>query len=446
MSQPSHSDRFFSFWVAWTVGLLLIVSFEGVRWANPETRAESLSGWLCGREADWLPFLPIFLAGLVMWQVKSKASGEQGGANEQTGGDHAASLTLHSPLSTHLTNACLSLLLGALAIGVAAWTGWDMRDLPPAYHDEYSYLFQTLTFLDGRTWFPSFEAMPELFDQMHVLNEGRFASRYFPGAGVWLALFHPIGSIVGLWVAQGMVAIGASIVAGEIAGRSARVIAGLCVAFCPGLCLFSQLYLAHLPTLVGLSLFLVFILRLRRMCEYRGSHLFSDQQWRGFEIYCTSVLAGLGLAYAMLCRPMTSAGVGLPFGVWLFWWVGRRWTCQGALTPRPEGHDIPIAPPSTLHSPRSSLSPLLVVLSMGLPIAAGMAIDKDVNVQEVPYPELLKKLEAAKQIVRPDTWKRTPAQKKSPPKPPPKKKGSGKERGGRFCQRCFQTQHRSYPG
>jgi hypothetical protein len=62
-------------------------------------------------------------------------------------------------------------------------------DLPPDIHDEYSYLFQAKTFLAGRLSFPSSPRMPELFDQMHVLNEGRFASRYFPGVGLWLAPF-----------------------------------------------------------------------------------------------------------------------------------------------------------------------------------------------------------------------------------------------------------------
>ena len=66
-------------------------------------------------------------------------------------------------------------------------------DLPPAIHDEFSYLFQAKTFLAGKISYPSSPRMPELFDQMHVLNEGRFASRYFPGVGLWLAPFVAIG-------------------------------------------------------------------------------------------------------------------------------------------------------------------------------------------------------------------------------------------------------------
>ena len=274
--QPSRPSRFPSFWVAWSVALLLIIGFEAIRWANNDTRAEALTGWLCGMQADWLPFLPVFLLGAVLWQVRGRKRGErlvvsEGERRRQAEMPPSLSVTHHSPLTTHpLLDSLISVSLGLLAVAIAAWTGWDLRDLPPAYHDEFSYLFQSLTFLDGRTSFPSFEPMPQLFDQMHVLNEGRFASRYFPGAGAWFAVFHGVGSIWGLWIAHGIVTTGASIVAGEIAGRTARVVAGLAAACSPGLCLFSQLYLAHLPTLVGLTLFLVAITRLRRLCESGG--------------------------------------------------------------------------------------------------------------------------------------------------------------------------------
>ena len=363
MPQPSQSDRLPSFWVAWSVVLLLIVGFESQRWTNPETRDEALTGWLCGRDADWLPFLPIFLSGFVMWKVRGK----------RVLWPVAPPAPLHpcsssQPADVPLLDGLLSLLLGTLAVGVAAWTGWSTQNLPPVYHDEYSYLFQALTFLDGRTWLPSFTGMPQLFDQVHVLNEGRFASRYFPGAGFYFAIFHDVGTIHGLWIAHGIVTIGVSLVAGEIAGRSARIVAGLAAVFCPGLCLFSQLYLAHLPTLVGLSIFLVCMLRLRRVCENGDSTQLSGKRWLQLETCCSSFFAGLGLSAAMLCRPMTAAGVGLPFGVWLFWWgyQSRKTGIQNLPTPLPESVSPRIRP--------SSHPPLLIIAVMGAPILAGIAI------------------------------------------------------------------------
>ena len=424
MPQPSHSDRLPSFWVAWTVVLLLIVGFEAARWANPETRTEALTTWLCGPEADWLPFLPIFLAGLVFWKsgVGSRGSEKPVDAQRSTLNPQRSP----SPPPPLLPDALISLTLGLLAVAIAARTGWTMQDLPPAYHDEFSYLFQTLTFLEGRTSFPSFEPMPELFNQMHVLNEGRFASRYFPGAGAWFAEFHGVGSIWGLWIAHGIVTTGASIVAGQIAGRTARVIAGLATVFSPGLCLFSQLYLAHLPTLVGLTLFLVWMLRLRSLCESgdltcptqvpvawalahagalssqkRGlkptllrllsvsSYLSCVVQtrWPRLELYGSSFLAGCGLSFAMLCRPMTAAGVGLPFGIWLFYWAfGSRESGVGSREPERSVAQPSSSPPPPLfpsdrstinHKPSTLLLPLL--LSMSLPLLAGIALQLAYN-------------------------------------------------------------------
>ncbi len=55
------------------------------------------------------------------------------------------------------------------------------------------------------------------------------------------------------------------------------------------------------------------------------------------------------------------------------------------------------------------MEPVFMALSQSAAIAAGMAIDTKVSVQDVPYEALREKLEAAKQIVRPESWKREPA-------------------------------------
>ena len=66
--------------------------------------------------------------------------------------------------------------------------------------------------------------------------------------------------------------------------------------------LFSNLLLSHHPTMAALSLFLFAFLRFMR----------TGGKWE-------ALAAGCGLSYAMLCRPMTAAGFGLPFGIWLLW-------------------------------------------------------------------------------------------------------------------------------
>lgn len=54
------------------------------------------------------------------------------------------------------------------------------------------------------------------------------------------------------------------------------------------------------------------------------------------------------------------------------------------------------------------MEPVFMVLSESAAIAAGLAIDKQLRVQDVPYPELRALLETARQIVRPDAWMPTP--------------------------------------
>lgn len=206
-------------------------------------------------------------------------------------------------------------------------------ELPPAYHDEFSYLLQARTFLAGRWWLPANTDMPEVFNQVHVLNEGRFASRYFPGTGVWLAPFVAVDRPYWGQRLAGCVAAVCLFLAGcELGGLRVGLIAGLLTAVSPGIALFSNLILAHHPTLVGLGIFLAAMLRFMRV-----------QTWGA------ALVAGIGLSFAMLCRPMTAAGFAFPFGLWMAWWLVRparpSWRERGA-----------------------------AVAAMGLPLAAGFVV------------------------------------------------------------------------
>ena len=147
--------------------------------------------------------------------------------------------------------------------------------------------------------------MPELFDQMHVVNEGRFASRYFPGVGLWMTPFLAIGQPYwGQWLAGGLAAFFTFWAGRELAGVGVGFLAGMLTALSPGMGLYSNLLLSHHPTIAALSLFLFAFLRFVR------TERTQDAFW-----------AGTGLSFAMLCRPMTAAGFGLPFGIWFLYWV-----------------------------------------------------------------------------------------------------------------------------
>jgi hypothetical protein len=78
------------------------------------------------------------------------------------------------------------------------------------------------------------------------------------------------------------------------------LIGGLLIAISPGLAVFSNLLLAHHPTLFALSVFLWSFLKLME----------SNSR-------AAAIVSGIALAAAMLGRPMTAAGFALPFGVWL---------------------------------------------------------------------------------------------------------------------------------
>lgn len=284
----------------------LIFWFELPVWFDEAKRSERLNGWLSGREflaLPWVPFLVLFP--LCYFGFRRSRAGERGRAFSRllAEGPSQENQSLNSAwfwaIFVFITSGSFSLHIGE-----------RFSDLPPAYHDEYSYLLQAELFANGNWSIPSFSTAPDLFDQMHVLNEGQFASRYFPGTSLWLAPFFRFGNV---WYAQHLAqAISAMMVfwlGREVSNSGTGLLAGLLFATSPGLVLFSQLLLAHHPTLVGLTLFLWSFLRWMR----------TESRWNAFS-------AGVGLAFAMLCRPMTAASFGLPFGIIFFvWWLkGRR--------------------------------------------------------------------------------------------------------------------------
>lgn len=204
----------------------------------------------------------------------------------------------------------MSLLSEAVRNGVLRFDREEYRlgDLPPAYHDEFSYLFQARTYRAGRLSFESHPHAARLFDQMHVLNEGRFASRYFPATGLWIAPWLWLNwPILGHWLAGAATCMLVFGIGRELTNNGTGFVAGMLLALSPGMALFGNLLLAHHPTLLGLSIFAWSFLRWLR----RGR--VSD-----------AAFAGIGLSWAMLCRPMTAAGFGLPFGMVFVWQLWTR--------------------------------------------------------------------------------------------------------------------------
>jgi hypothetical protein len=240
------------------------------------------------------------------------------------------------PRSSVLACIVASIFMFGLSVGMTAAVGTVFLGMPPAYHDEYSYIFQAKTFLAGRLYFPQ-HPLPDFFDQMHVLNDnGVFASRYFPGVGLWLAPWlaagHPYwgqylagGLVVVLvfWIGRelGIVADLARDESTSAAERSVGLAIGVVAAvFCalsPAMLLFGNLLLSHHPTMLGLALFVLCYFR-----ALRSESLF----W--------PIVGGIALSFAMLCRPLTAFGFALPFGGHLMYLVlgGRLARSRARLT------------------------------------------------------------------------------------------------------------------
>ena len=305
-----------AWWVAWLVGLAFVLGVEISDWQTAP--GGLLETALVGINIDTAPCLLWLVLGVLLapWRF---------GRVLQTGSwGVRLSRWWSTPAGQGGLGVWLSVLVGAaLSLGtsmlvasrpVAGPGTSSLGSLPPGFHDENSYLFQARTFVSGEwTASPHREARP-LFDQMHVLNhEGVFASRYFPGVGAWMAPFVAWGKPVwGHYLAGVLTAIAVVGIGRELVGNGVGLLSGLLTSLAPGMALFSNLLLSHHPTLAGLGVFVYSFLRLQRT-----------------GIVGWGLLAGAGLALAMLCRPLTAAAVGLPFGCWLaFWWIrgdGGQW-------------------------------------------------------------------------------------------------------------------------
>lgn len=327
--------------IAFAAGWLIILWWvirptEIQRWQA----SDGLAAWLFGWNSDTTPFLFLLLALPVFWRIRQPLldresrgiqrllawlresppkPGESDAGDSDSRGRLRRAWLLAFPVAIVGFLSCLRVS----STVVAEQAGLTFGDLPPALHDEFSYLFQAETFLSGHWSFPSHPDVPRVFDQMHVLNEGRFASRYFPGTGFWMAPFVAIGNPwLGHHLATALICMLIFAIGRELSCNGVGLLAGLLAALSPGLALFGNLLLAHQPTLLALSLFIYAFLRMTCVLAKESSVGRSNP----FDLKRTAWvwLSGFALMSAMLCRPMTAAGVALPFGIWILVWLLRN--------------------------------------------------------------------------------------------------------------------------
>jgi hypothetical protein len=315
------------FAVGIALSLAIIVPAEIARW-NALT-GEPGTAWLFDMNVDTTPFALLFILTPLMWVLRQPLMTRlprfvlqfRNWLSESPRNKPSPGM-LHVILAAGFV-ACVSLVSCLRVAGTPVTAdGVPFGALPPAFHDEYSYLFQAETFAAGRLSFPSHPTAARIFDQMHVLNEGHFASRYFPGTGIWLAPFLLLGNpYAGQWMATVLACVFVFLIGRELSCNGVGLLAGILAALSPGLVLFGNLLLAHQPTLVGLGLFIYSFLRLQRLL---GEPAELQRGRYPAAVAVAAGLSGFGLAFAMLCRPMTAAGVGFPFGVWVAAWLIRH--------------------------------------------------------------------------------------------------------------------------
>lgn len=326
--------------MAWSCCTLLCGYYEFIRLQECAASPSGVLGWLANWNAETtLPLMVLLLLpALITFQRCSGWNAARSRRAASISRPDAGGVTVVVLCGVLFTVSIAgSAFIGGLRFAIPGdFSGQKLRfaDLPPTYHDEFSYLLQARTFLAGRLSWPGTQslldtqsppgmqpldknllketpptesalremtALTDLFHQIHVVNAPRTASRYFPWTGIWIAPFEAIGMpIVGHWIAGGLSCVFCFLSLRMLTSDRTALLGSGLMAVSPGLAVFSNLLLAHHPTMLALSVFLWSFLVLRQTGR------------TGF-----AWLSGTALALAMLGRPMTAAGFALPMGVWL---------------------------------------------------------------------------------------------------------------------------------
>lgn len=369
--------------VAWMIPTVICGRFELARLQDTIKTPAGFFGWFTGWTLDTTcPFLILIalpvLVGVSIWQnswpqvvrrlledrtpapVQScRSHSMQGSTREESTYGRSPSGYMAIRAGLFLLSLACSASIGFREVEVP--TAADpsrlpgrvpFYKLPPAYHDEFSYLLQADTFLAGRVAWPAVTVRPDLFHQIHVLNHPTTASRYFPLTGLWLAPFVRFANPYwGHWIAGGLSCVFFFSSLLKVLPFRWSLAGGLMIAVSPGLAIFSNLLLAHHPAMLMLSVFLLFFLRLMESATLRDA-----------------VFAGTFLSLAMLGRPMTAAGFALPFGAWLVWRI-----LSGS---RPAAETL-ASNASALNAPAGIAAPFFswrLIPAIGAPLMIGFGI------------------------------------------------------------------------
>ncbi|MBA3318508.1 MAG: hypothetical protein H0T50_10515 [Gemmatimonadales bacterium] len=124
-------------------------------------------------------------------------------------------------LERYLSSRSAVVVVSALT-SLVVWFVWGSMRAPPVIHDEAAYLFQAKLFARGH-WAAPTPALPEFFEQFHVMIVPTWASKYPPGHSLLLSP----GVALGL---PGLIPLTLSGVTGGLVFVLARRLSGVWVA------------------------------------------------------------------------------------------------------------------------------------------------------------------------------------------------------------------------
>src|SRR5207244_1498967 len=135
----------FWWWLPWCVAVIVFLAVESSRFAERPT----IAAWFLHVDFDALVYLTLLVAAPLVWWIRGNGSAPNGPIRRWLA---RRSEWFLGPSSGPATGSCwrpamLSILVGLSSLAASAVVGARFDDLPPAYHDEYSYLFQAETFL-----------------------------------------------------------------------------------------------------------------------------------------------------------------------------------------------------------------------------------------------------------------------------------------------------------
>ncbi len=191
---------------------------------------------------------------------------------------------------------CLASFL--LAVTIA----WGVFEAMPHLEDEFANLYQAKVFASGRFIAQAPDHSKSFFVPFTIDMGGRRFSKYPPGyslalaSGVWIGqpwLVNALAAALGI--------LGVYLLGRDLFGAKTGLLAAVLGVISPMYVILSGTLLSHPITLTALVFFAWAFLRARRPEEPRA--------------VAYSVAAGALLGWAVITRPLTALGIGLPFAL-----------------------------------------------------------------------------------------------------------------------------------